>query len=928
MKRLGLLFSFILLTLTAQGQVQSGIVKTNGRPNKPGRALSGVAVKTTGRNASLSDNNGFFSLNMNGMKGGDSFFLTSVTRIGYEIADRNAVGRRYGFSPSVPLTLTMVSKAELEEEKQRIRNNAIVATQKKYEQKLVELENLLEKKTISEETFGRQLQDLQKKMDQYNDLIENLADKYARTDYDVIDPIDRAINEAIEIGLFEKADSLIKSKGDIEERHQKVIAWTEASKKQKEAIDKQMAQWETSEEARVKELENLAEDYYHSFAIEVSRMNPEKAVEWLEKRSDLDPERLEWLIEVGKYYKDYLAQYDRAIVCFERVYAIAKQIKSTKGLMLVLNELGGTYIDLHNLDKAEKCYGEALKCTKKDQKEYTTFIASLYNNLGLLCSNRRDFDQALSYYEKALVLMADSVPETAMKTYNNKSAIYTYRNQFGQAEECLDKAIALAEQYKDKRTLTICYNNKGTLRDSQGKEKEALPYYEKALALEREIYPENHPSIANTLSNISSTYQNLECPKEALDYTIQSLKMYQKIYGESHPHIAQGYEDVATFLLEAGHYDKALSYAKKSWQVFRIFYPQTSKEYAKHCNTLGRIYNGLKQDSLAMDYYQQGLSTYETLGLTTTTLYATICNNISTLLCDQKRYDEAMTYMQKRTEITLKIKGKDNSNYITALNNLGYIYNKSGQKDSALAVYHEAEEIILRNFGKWNLSLATNYNNVGSVYLDIKEYDKARTYFFKSLEIRDSVYNEPCEAYTYILSNIAMSYYRDGKWRETLPWIERAAIMRSHIVKDEDRRYSYYVYLYDCYAQLAKSGNKEDIQNYKTCQDSLWFSATISPDGVAAKKYGLSGKYMLLRYGGWEQGGVVNFTEESIRQKEISRTEMVIYRDDVIKKIVFEENTLGIKFFLNFMQPEESEHIKAVYDKWKNTQSDNTEEVI
>lgn len=917
MKRLATLLFLSFLTVLCHAQVQNGIVKTNGRPDKPGIPLGNVSVKASGHNASLSANDGLFSIDMNGLNEGESFFLTSVTRLGFELADRNAIGRKYGFSSSVPMVLTMISKTELEEEKQRIRNNAIEATQKKYSDKIEKLEQELEKHIISEEAFSERLQELQKNMDQYNELIDNLADKYARTDYDIIDSIDRKINEAIEQGLFDKADSLIHSKGDIDERHHRIMEWAESSKKQKEAIDRQMEQWEATESSRLKELDNLAADYYNSFTIEVSRMEPEKAAAWLDKRVELDPERFDWLIEAGKYYKTYLGRNDQALQYFDRAYSVAKKSGIPSQQIIVLNGIGGVHTNLHETEKANECYNEVIRLAEKDREQFFQAIASAYNNLGLVESISGNSDEALIYYDKSLAVAPDTLLPSALNTYSNLAAVYINRNSFDTAYFYLDKAIEIAERENDKLVLSTCYLNKGAILNAQGRDEEAVEFYNKSLTLQKEIFPASHPLIATTLSNISTSYYSMSRIQESLNYDIQALEIFQAAYGERHPDVAMSYESIARILIDAGNYDKALIFADKSWEINRLFYPEESKEYASHNITLGRIYDGKGQDSLSTVCYKTAMAIYESIQMDRTSSYASILNNISLNMVNQNKFDEAIEYAKKSLELISSIKGTENSSYMNLLNNLASIYDSSGRADSALAIYRTVEELILKVYGKWHIELSRNYNNTGFVYLNRKEYDKARDYYLKSLEICDSIYKQPAEMPMIINGNIAMTYFNDSRWMEAIPWFEKSATIRRQIVTEPQWQYAYHSYIYNSYYKLSESGDETDIRNFKQCQDTLWMKVSILPEGNAAQKYGLSGEYLMLKYGNWEHGSEMYFTDESDRIRDTAPKEIIIYRDGRFEKVRFEEARIGIGFHMTLVDLSKSREINEAYAKWK-----------
>ena len=86
--------SLILISAIISAQTQLGYVKTLGRPNKPGVALSGVSVRVVGgHNAVLSGQDGKFEMLLSGKKLGDAYSLQQVHKSGYDLKDKDAVGR-------------------------------------------------------------------------------------------------------------------------------------------------------------------------------------------------------------------------------------------------------------------------------------------------------------------------------------------------------------------------------------------------------------------------------------------------------------------------------------------------------------------------------------------------------------------------------------------------------------------------------------------------------------------------------------------------------------------------------------------------------------------------------------------------------------------------------------------------------------------
>lgn len=201
---------FLLIHLIGYSQTQVGYVKTIGRPGKPGVPLENVTIQMVGMvNATNSSVSGEFHLSAYNKKDGDAIKLLRVQKKGYELSDKDLIGRSLVYSSKVPIYITMVDRDQLSADKKRIEDNAKRNAEKNYNKKRKELEKASKKHKLSAESYKLKLDSLQKKYESYLSLIEDMADRYARTDYDQLDSIDIEINICIENGELEKADSLI-----------------------------------------------------------------------------------------------------------------------------------------------------------------------------------------------------------------------------------------------------------------------------------------------------------------------------------------------------------------------------------------------------------------------------------------------------------------------------------------------------------------------------------------------------------------------------------------------------------------------------------------------------------------------------------------------------------------------------------------------
>lgn len=217
MKRFLWITLCLCMAFAVLAQKQQGIVRTIGRPGQPGAPVANVTIRWQGMfNAVISNANGQFTVTMPGKKNGDEIVLQSVSKNGYELKDKGVIGRPQVFSTTVPIEIVMVNLAQLQADKKRIEDKAYKVAEKNYNKKLKQFEKKVKKKKISEEQYRQELKRLQKQYEAYLSLIGDMADRYARTDYDQLDSIDYQINLCIENGELEKADSLIHTVFDPE----------------------------------------------------------------------------------------------------------------------------------------------------------------------------------------------------------------------------------------------------------------------------------------------------------------------------------------------------------------------------------------------------------------------------------------------------------------------------------------------------------------------------------------------------------------------------------------------------------------------------------------------------------------------------------------------------------------------------------------
>lgn len=272
MKKMFILFLVIFsTTVYAQSYDQFGYVKTKGTKEKAGDRIKGVRIKIKGKKGAYQTNSrGEFSID--GLE--RKFIIERVERLGYELLDYETTGTNIEVS-SEPLRIVMIDKQQLSDEREAILKKLLKELNKYQEKnKLLQLD----------------LSNLQKSLSE-------MADRLARVDYDMMNEKDRDIHICLEEGNFTKADSLILSKGPIQER----INYSQKGDK------------------------SILDDCYILATNAILRNEIDSALVLLEQRTEIAPTDIDCLLDAGSAYLNFQTNVQKALDFYSQALLFAKR---------------------------------------------------------------------------------------------------------------------------------------------------------------------------------------------------------------------------------------------------------------------------------------------------------------------------------------------------------------------------------------------------------------------------------------------------------------------------------------------------------------------------------------------------------------------------------------------------------------------------
>jgi len=385
------------------------------------------------------------------------------------------------------------------------------------------------------------------------------------------------------------------------------------------------------------------------------------------------------LTEIAQHYKELLKQVATFTSDDPEVKRLLTEAKSA--------------LDAGESDQAEKLYNQAselaVAAAKRSQeitdKQFVTAAEAKYAN-GELKMTQLAYLDAAQYYQQA----AELLPEK-------------YAKQLG-----------------------LYLNDAGFAFHHSGHYAQALPLFQRGLAIREKVLGQEHPDVATSLNNLALLYQEQGKYAQALPLLQRSLAIREKVLGPEYPaDVAGGLHNLATLYYTQGEYDKALPLYQRSLVIFEEALGKEHPNVATSLNNLASLYKAQGEYEKALPLHQRSLAIREKVLGPEHPDVALNLNNLALLYYAQGEYDQAKPLFERSLAIMEKVLGKEHPNVATSLNNLSLLHKEQGEHDKALPLYQRSLAIREKILGKGHPDVAMSLNNLGTLYYAQGEYDKA-----------------------------------------------------------------------------------------------------------------------------------------------------------------------------------------------------------
>jgi len=259
----------------------------------------------------------------------------------------------------------------------------------------------------------------------------------------------------------------------------------------------------------------------------------------------------------------------------------------------LFQNLGDIYEKLGKFEQADSLLQSALEQRKSVYGVDSREVAESLVELGLLRDAEGKYEDAEGMVRAGLAIdkqkMSPGHPAIARAT-SALGKVLEDRGSYDAAIQVLQEAVrvqsvqgASATDLSESLTeLANCHFYSGHYSVSES-------LNQRVLAMDRKLYGERHPHVADDLINLGAIKYDLGHYPEAEQFDRQALDITQAFYGQNHPATASALTILGRTLVSEGKSDEAFGLLKQALQIEEQIYGKVHPRVAGTLNELGKI---------------------------------------------------------------------------------------------------------------------------------------------------------------------------------------------------------------------------------------------------------------------------------------------------------------------------------------------------
>jgi len=384
-----------------------------------------------------------------------------------------------------------------------------------------------------------------------------------------------------------------------------------------------------------------------------------------------------------------------------------------------LFNFGQVYHNLECRDKALSLFQEFLILAKIHFGEFHRDVCLVTTCIGQILYESKDYENALKSFQHSLrighVVLGPMHSDMAI-TLNKIGNLYYETGDFDSALNAYHRGseIETAVLETGNPNIYVTYSNIAEIHKQKGEYVQALEYYQKVYELQLDHGAETL-GLANTLSNIGYTKQQLEDLDGALEANQECLRLRRDVVGDTHEDVASTLTHIALVLLKLERHDIALQVFMEAYRIRKSVPIPDSSNLAFTIHNIAHICHHQGSHDNALKFYLATAKVEKGLGISRQDL-SIIYYNIGELFYQRGEMELALSKFNEALELEHECYGANHPTCARTLNEIGNIEMRVGNLEGmmkcytkALRIYKEAgmvdEAVIVYSLRLWRFNI-------------------------------------------------------------------------------------------------------------------------------------------------------------------------------------------------------------------------------
>ena len=332
---------------------------------------------------------------------------------------------------------------------------------------------------------------------------------------------------------------------------------------------------------------------------------------------------------------------------------------------------------------------------------------------------------------------------------------------------------------------------------SLGRAAEAEAMYREALAIQKQLFGNENPSVAASLDYVANVLSFQGKHTEAEMMLREAIAMGKKLLGNEHPNVASSLDNLACVLIRqsqtavAPQKQRQLAEAedleREALAIRRKLFGNEQLEVAQSLDNLALVFHAQGKNAEAESRLREALAMRQKLLGGENQPVAMSLLNLADALSEEGKYAEAEPLFREALAMRRKLDGSEHPDVAYALGHLAVLLRRQGKLAEAEAANREALTMNKELLGNEHPNTIITLDHLADVLRDQSKLAEAETLYREALPTSKKVFGNDSKEAGRCLGGLADALQRQGKLAEAETLYREALVMNRKLYGNEHR---------------------------------------------------------------------------------------------------------------------------------------------